>query len=129
LVFDNNCQLHAHLNRTHDEHFSNTGKPVDAFHFTSKHKLTDTYCQRHCNPAAFPELIENGRWRINMSICEQTNVWLGGFQSILRDMEAVRYNFFLDEMVRRKNNYTIKQLQAKKQGPWTIPDQAIFPPQ
>ncbi len=38
FIFDNNCKLDAHLKRSGDTHFINTGKPVDVFHFTSKHK-------------------------------------------------------------------------------------------
>ncbi|KAF9471068.1 hypothetical protein BDN70DRAFT_820499 [Pholiota conissans] len=89
--------------------------------------MIDTHCQQNCNPAAFPELIQDGKWRVNMSICEQTNVWIGGFQAIVRDMEAVRYNFFLDEMVRRRNIYIIKKLEEKGRRPWNIPLHAIFP--
>ena len=126
-MFDNNCKLDAHLKHTNDHTFDDTGRPVDVFHFTTKHKLTDTHCQRNCNPAAFPELIQDGRWRINMSICEQTNVWIGGYQAILRDMEGVCYNFFLDEMIKRKNRYIIRRLQAKGHTPWNIPDAAILP--
>lgn len=52
-----------------------------------------------------------------MSICEQTNVWIGGYQAILRDMEAVWYNFFLDEMIKRKNRYITRRLKAKGHAP------------
>ncbi|KJA20632.1 hypothetical protein HYPSUDRAFT_1090906 [Hypholoma sublateritium FD-334 SS-4] len=60
FIFDNNCKLDAHLKQNGDTHFINTGKPVDVFHFTSKHKVTDTHCQVNCNPAAFPKLIDKG---------------------------------------------------------------------
>ncbi|KIK33578.1 hypothetical protein CY34DRAFT_110600 [Suillus luteus UH-Slu-Lm8-n1] len=70
FVFDNNCKLRAHQDAIGDDHFAATGMPVDVFHFNSKHKETDTYCQQHCNPAAFPELISGGKWRFNTSICE-----------------------------------------------------------
>lgn len=116
-MFDNNCKLDAHLKYCNDHTFDDTGRPVDVFHFTTKHKLSDTHCQQNCNPAAFPELIQDGHWRINMSICEQTNVWIGGYQAILRDMEAVRYNFFLDEMIKRKNRYITRRLKAKGHAP------------
>ncbi|KAG2746555.1 hypothetical protein P692DRAFT_201877121 [Suillus brevipes Sb2] len=93
FVFDNNCKLRAHQDTIGDDHFAATGMPVDVFHFNSKHKETDTYCQRHCNPAAFPELISGGKWRFNTSICEQTNVWLGGYQAIVT-VTCRLYSFF-----------------------------------
>ncbi|KAF8196942.1 hypothetical protein BJ912DRAFT_846451 [Pholiota molesta] len=127
LIFDNNCKLDAHQKNCQDFHFQKTVKPVDVFHFRSKHKLSDTHCQTYCNPAAFPELFKNGKWVFNTSICEQTNVWLGGYHPILRDMEVTRYNFFLDEMIKRRNRYVIKQLDKKGNWPWTIPFDSVFP--
>ncbi|KAK7013809.1 hypothetical protein R3P38DRAFT_3575169 [Favolaschia claudopus] len=127
FVFDNNCQLDKHQRSTKDTHFKNTGKPVDVFHFKCKHKLTDLHCQRYCNPAAFPEFICDGKWRFNTSICEQTNVWFGGFISIVQDMEVTRYNFYLDEMIKRRNRYIVAQLEGKGHFPWTIPRQTLFP--
>ncbi|KAJ7627805.1 hypothetical protein DFH06DRAFT_1272919 [Mycena polygramma] len=128
FIFDNNCKLDAHQHAINDEHFKDTGKPVDVFHFKCKHKLTDLHCQLYCNPAAFPEMIgPDGKWRFNTSICEQTNVWFGGFIAIVRDMEATRYNFFLDEMIKRRNRCVIGELEAKGYSPWTIPLNAIFP--
>ncbi|KAJ7672974.1 hypothetical protein DFH06DRAFT_979239 [Mycena polygramma] len=128
FVFDNNCKLDLHQRAMKDEHFANTGKPVDVFHFTCKHKLTDHHCQLYCNPASFPEMIgEDGKLRFNTSICEQTNVWFGGFISIVQDMEVTRYNFYLDEMIKRRNRYVVAQLEAKGHCPWTIPMDVLFP--
>jgi hypothetical protein len=128
FVFDNNCKLDAHQRAINDQHFKDTGKPVDVFHFKCKHKLTDHHCQLYCNPAAFPEMImKDGKWRFNTSICEQTNVWFGGFISIVQDMEVTRYNFFLDEMIKRRNRYIVGQLEAKGRCPWTIPMNILFP--
>ncbi|KAF7354501.1 hypothetical protein MVEN_01139400 [Mycena venus] len=128
FIFDNNCKLDAHQRAINDKHFENTGKPVDVFHFRCKHKLTDLHCQRYCNPAAFPEMIgPDGKWRFNTSICEQTNVWFGGYIAMVRDMEVTRYNFFLDEMIKRRNRYVVSELRAKGYAPWTIPMKAIFP--
>ncbi|KAJ7741865.1 hypothetical protein B0H16DRAFT_1323588 [Mycena metata] len=128
FIFDNNCKLDAHQRAIHDDHFKNTGKPVDVFHFNCKHKVTDLHCQRYCNPAAFREMIgADGKWRFNTSICEQTNVWFGGYIAIVRDMEVTRYNFFLDEMIKRRNRYVVAELEAKGHSPWMVPMKALFP--
>ena len=37
------------------------------------------------------------------SILQQTNVWLGGYHSMCREMRVDKYNYFLDEMIMRKN--------------------------
>jgi hypothetical protein len=82
----------------------------------------------YCNPAAFREIVgEDGKWLFNTSICEQTNVWFGGFISNVQDMEVTRYNFFLDEMIKRRNRYVVVQLETKGKCPWTIPMEALFP--
>ncbi|KAF9559701.1 hypothetical protein CPC08DRAFT_637451, partial [Agrocybe pediades] len=128
LVFDNNCQLHAHLAKQKDTYFQDTGMPVDVFHFKSKHKLTDHHCQMHCNPAAFPELMDGDKWKFNTSVCEQTNSWLVGYQAILRDMEAGRFCFYLDEMVKRRNRFKVRDLENKGYYPWNIPAEVLFPP-
>ncbi|KAL4257788.1 hypothetical protein AB1N83_013934 [Pleurotus pulmonarius] len=127
LFFDNNCKLVAHQRRYGDTHFANTGQPVDVFHFKSKHKESDVNCQRYCNPAAFPELMVNGKWRFNSSICEQTNVWLGEYRAILRNMEVDRFNFYLDEMIKRRNRFIIRQLGDGGHKPWEVPFDALFP--
>jgi hypothetical protein len=127
LFYDSNCRLRAHHLVIGDTHFKDTGLPVDVFHFANKHKVTNLPCQQHCNPAAFPELIHDGKWRFNTSICEQTNVWVNGYQAIVRDMEATRYNFFLDEMIKRRNRYTLSELERKGSMPWTIPITEMFP--
>ncbi|KIK93253.1 hypothetical protein PAXRUDRAFT_145477, partial [Paxillus rubicundulus Ve08.2h10] len=86
------------------------------------------YCQKHCNPVFFPELIQDGKWHFNTSICEQTNVWLGGYQAILQNISVHRYNFYLDELIKRWNHFVIQQLEKNEQEPWIIPEVAIFPP-
>ncbi|KAG2062217.1 hypothetical protein BDR06DRAFT_986108 [Suillus hirtellus] len=126
FIFDNNCKLHAHQDAIGDDHFAATGMPVDVFHFNSKHKETDIYCQQHCNPAAFPELISGGKWRFNTSICKQTNVWLGGYQAILWDMSVHRYNFYLDEMIKHQNCYVISESERQGHSPWMIFMDTLF---
>jgi len=111
LFFDNNCSLAKHVKN--DPFFKNMGLTVDVFHFNCKHSVKDKFCQSNCNPVKYPELLgEDGKaWYFNSSIAEQTNVWLGGFHAILREMLVERYNFFLDQMIRYRNKMTREKLQ------------------
>jgi len=119
IFFDNNCSLAKHVKD--DPDFKNIGLSVDVFHFSCKHAVTDKFCQTHCNPANFPELLsEDGQgWYFNSSIAEQTNVWLGGFHAILREMHVDLYNFFLDEMIIRRNRLTKARLHEQGHCPLT----------
>ncbi|KAJ8090073.1 hypothetical protein PM082_018653 [Marasmius tenuissimus] len=95
IFYDNNCSLQSHLLAQNDSYFKNVILPVDVFHFKSKHSEADEFCQRHCNPAQWVELVgDDGKWVFNSSIAEQTNVWIGGYQAIVRDMLAHNYDFF-----------------------------------
>lgn len=124
LFYDNNCQLLKHLAATtlpQDASLLSIGLPVDVFHAKTKHQVSDTFCQEHCNPALFQELRENGAWVFNSSICEQTNRWFVRFFSICREMTPVHYNFFLDEMIRGRNEWLVEQLQQQGHRPHFIP--------
>lgn len=94
LFFDKNCQLLKHLIASGDHYFDHTGLPVDVFHASNCHHETDTFCNVHCNPAKFEELIDpnvpNG-WRFNSSAAEQANAWFGGFMAIVREMPIAKY--------------------------------------
>jgi hypothetical protein len=103
IIFDNNCIFGKMIKD--NLIFKNVGLLVDVFHFTSKHTLSDTFCQENCNPHAYPELLrDDGGWYFNSSIAEQTNVWLGGYHSMCCEMLVDKYNFFLDEMIMRKHH-------------------------
>jgi len=121
IFFDNNCQVAKHVRD--DPAFKHVGLSVDVFHFKSKHAITDTFCQAYCNPAAFPELQGEGnkQWYFNSSIAEQTNSWLGGYHSICREMLVDKYNFFLDEMILRRNKVTKEKLTQEGEMPSTWP--------
>ncbi|KAI0042629.1 hypothetical protein FA95DRAFT_1635974 [Auriscalpium vulgare] len=94
--------------------FLEMGLPVDVFHHDTKHTITDVLCQKYCNPANFPELMTpDGKWYFNSSAAEQTNVWLGGYQAICREMLPVKYNFFLDEMIMRRNEVIVERLRKR----------------
>jgi hypothetical protein len=122
---DNNCQLLKILPK--DDYLREACMPVDVFHFQCKHKVSDTFCQKECNPIHFPELTTNARWTFNSSAAEQANMWIGKFQSICREMRMERYNFFLDEMIRRKNEYSIRCLMEKKKNAVDLPLKALLP--
>ena len=66
----------------------------------------------------YPELVdEHGKYYFNSSIVEQTNVWFGVFHNICREMTAVKYDFFLDEMILRRNRITVATLQGQGKHP------------
>jgi hypothetical protein len=96
IFYDNNCKLVRHLLSSGDHYFDKVGLPVDVFHHKSKHSEGDVFCQTHCNPARFQELIgENDEWILNSSIAEEVNAWFGGFKSIVHEMSAPKYAFQL----------------------------------
>lgn len=115
----------------HAEYFSNCALPVDVFHFKSKHKETDLICNQFCNPYSWEELRmvnDDGTevWRFNSSAAEQSNAWIGGYQSIVREMQADRYDFFLDEMIKRRNRKTIGDLRRSGKAPHQIPHEVLL---
>lgn len=123
IFFDNNCHLQEHLRASNDTFFKQVILAVDVFHFKSKHKETDEFCQKHCNPALWKELAdEHGKWIFNSSAAEQANVWLGGYHAIVRDMLPHRYDFFLDEMIKRRNERLVARLRETGKVPYLIPE-------
>ena len=123
VFFDNNCRLQEHLRSQKDGFFDQVILAVDVFHFKSKHKESDEFCQKHCNPAKWKELAdENEKWVFNSSAAEQANVWLGGFHAIVRDMLPHRYDFFLDEMIKRRNEKLVARLEETGKEPYNVPE-------
>ncbi|KAF6742244.1 hypothetical protein DFP72DRAFT_1179427 [Ephemerocybe angulata] len=122
---DNNCKIRAMLENDDDPYFRDYFKrcalPVDVFHFNCKHKESDIMCQKYCNPYSWEQLRVDGKWRFNSSAAEQANVWFGSAQPVVREMQAVRYDFFLDEMIIRRNKYTVSELKRKGKSPLNIP--------
>lgn len=128
---DNNCQILSMLQHVEEgedrDFFSDCAMPVDVFHFKSKHKETDVQCNINCNPANWPDLVtEEGRWRFNSSAAEQANCWFGRYLPIVREMEAIRYDFFLDEMILRHNRNLVEELDARGLFPYNIPREALL---
>ncbi|KAJ7677398.1 hypothetical protein B0H14DRAFT_3101937 [Mycena olivaceomarginata] len=83
---------------------------VDAWHYLG-HRATDILCRLWCNPAptngSQPDLIlveedANGTKHqtraFNTETAEQLNSWLNGFESELRQMSDVNYDFFIHQV-------------------------------
>ncbi|KAJ7716995.1 hypothetical protein B0H16DRAFT_1612272 [Mycena metata] len=124
LFFDNNCLLLRHLTASgnpRDLRLAVVGFPVDVFHAGRKHKETDTFCTMNCSPVTFPELVDGDTWVFNSSAAEQANRWFGRFQPIVKEMPVLRYNFFLDEMIRMRNEWLVGNLRAEGKKPHLIP--------
>ena len=124
IFFDNNCTLGKAVKD--DPFFKDIALTVDVFHFKCKHSEKDQFCQENCNPVAYPELLGEGlkQWYFNSSVAEQTNSWFGGYQAICREMRVDRYNFFFDEMIRRRNIMTLARLTKEpgtNPGTWPFP--------
>lgn len=109
------------IQNTGTTHFERCALPVDVFHMKSKHKEADDFCNQLCNPALFPDLIKDGKWRFNSSAAEMTNVWFGGYMVMVRDMRVDRYNFFLDEMIKLRNRVLTEDLRHRGARPYLIP--------
>ncbi|KDQ51461.1 hypothetical protein JAAARDRAFT_62514 [Jaapia argillacea MUCL 33604] len=117
---DNNCNVQKVIKSENDSHFKCCALPVDVFHMKAKHKESDMFCGMNCNPANWPALTTaEGKWRFNSSASEITNAWFGGFQ-------VDRYNFFLDEMIKLRNELIIVELRQRKLCPYNIPREELL---
>ncbi|KAF9539067.1 hypothetical protein CPC08DRAFT_771030 [Agrocybe pediades] len=129
LFHDNSCRIAAMLRSEGDEYFKYSALPVDVFHFKSKHKESDTDCGTYCNPVLWKDLMTPQGFRFNSSAAEQANAWIGGYQAVVREMQADRYEFFLDEMIRRRNRDIISELRTAGQAPYEIPREELLRPE
>jgi hypothetical protein len=118
IFYDTNCDARQQAEKSKDPWFQGIGMCVDARHFRNKHAVMHEYCQLHCNPAKYPELMDAlSSWFFNTSVAEQTNAWLGGYHSMCREMLPAKFDFFLDEMIRLCNIEIIQRLQEKGHPP------------
>ena len=128
LFYDSACNLKKHIQTLGDHHFDYCIMPVDPFHAKTKHKDSDTYCNQVCNAAQFPDLRIGNKWRFNSSAAEMTNAWFGGFQGIVREMRATWYDFFLDEVIRIRNDIICAELRRDGENPVDIAsNDLLFP--
>jgi hypothetical protein len=101
--------------------------PVDVFHFKCKHKEADKFCGQHCNPALFPQLqTSDGKWTFNSSVAEQTNVWFGRFQPIVREIRVDRYNFLLDQVILMQNQHRLRELRRRGKNPINLGRESLL---
>ncbi|KIJ13544.1 hypothetical protein PAXINDRAFT_163619 [Paxillus involutus ATCC 200175] len=123
FIYDTACDVKQQVEARGDEWWKGVGMCVDVWHLLNKHKTTHDYCQKNCNPDNYPELMnEDGTgWWFNTSVAEQINVWLGSYHAICREMLPVKFNFFLDEMIRLRNVTTIANIEAKGLRPGKLP--------
>lgn len=117
MWYDNNCHVKKVLARDPEDPLNKVALPTDVFHFKCKHKENDEFCGNNCNPAIWSELMVNGKWRFNSSAAEQMNAWICGYHAIVLNMCAVRAAFFLDEMIRRHNDWMLTELSRKGKNP------------
>lgn len=113
--YDNACNLVSHIYHGGKDYsaFLKTVFPVDPFHFRG-HKESDEFCQYYTDPKLFPQLQEeDGSWFFNASAGEIANLWYGGFASIARSMSSIRFNFMMEDMVERRNNWLLKRLAKR----------------
>ncbi|KAJ7826525.1 hypothetical protein B0H13DRAFT_1657484 [Mycena leptocephala] len=107
IAYDDACSLLRHIvtQDPNDPWLSTTKLIVDAWHYIG-HRATDILCRLWCNPAPVngsqPDLIliehdDNGvvhqTRAFNTETAEQLNSWLSGFESQLRQMSDVNYDF------------------------------------
>ncbi|KAJ7774200.1 hypothetical protein DFH07DRAFT_865941 [Mycena maculata] len=96
IVYDKACELLRHIvtQNINDSQIASTKFIVDAWHYIG-HRATDILCRTRCNPApsngSQPDLVitqvdENA---------EQLNSWISGYESQLRQMTDVNYDFYI----------------------------------
>jgi hypothetical protein len=108
-------------------YFNGCVLPVDVFHFKAKHKEQDVECSWNCNPDIWLELCTvDGKWRINSSTAEQANAWFGGYSAIVHEMQADRYEIFLNEMIKHQNWFIVEDLQMWLKRPYSIPREELL---
>jgi hypothetical protein len=109
MVYDKACDLLRHIvtQNPDDLWVKSTKFIVDAWHYIG-HRATDLLCRTRCNPAptngSQPDLVltevdndgvVHQTRAFNTETAEQLNSWLNGFESQLRQMTDVNFDFFI----------------------------------
>ncbi|KAJ7732992.1 hypothetical protein B0H16DRAFT_1769700 [Mycena metata] len=127
IVYDKACDLLRHI-VTQDiaDLWLTTSKfIVDAWHYIG-HQATDVLCRTRCNPAptdgSQPDLVltevdEHGNSHqtraFNTETAEQLNSWLNGFESQLRQMTDVNFDFFIHVLMMLYGENVEKRVVSK----------------
>jgi hypothetical protein len=130
IAYDDACDLLRHIvtqNPT-DLWLATTKFIVDAWHYIG-HRATDILCRTRCNPAPMdssqPDLVltevdENGDAHqtraFNTETAEQLNSWLNGFESQLRQMSDVNFDFFMHVLMLIYAETVEKRIASKGMG-------------
>lgn len=115
MFYRNACQLYSHI-RLHpqDAHrFRNMIMP-DVAHQTGPHNGPQRpyYLDHHANHLLAGLKTPNGGWRFNSETTQSINAWVGTFAPMCRHMHSTKYNFFLEEMIRLRNELTLNKIYA-----------------
>ncbi|KAF7312592.1 hypothetical protein MIND_00273300 [Mycena indigotica] len=127
VTYDKACELLRHIvtqNATSD--WLKTSKfIVDAWHYIG-HRATDILCRTRCNPAptdgSQPDLVvvdedDNGVQHqtraFNTETAEQLNSWLNGFESQLRQMTDINYDFYIHVLMLLYSEIVAKRIESK----------------
>ncbi|KAJ7778448.1 hypothetical protein B0H16DRAFT_1300737 [Mycena metata] len=128
MVYDKACDLLRHIvtQNPNDLWLQTTKFVVDAWHYIG-HRATDILCRTRCNPAPAdgtqPDLVlavqdNNGVTHqtraFNTETAEQLNSWLNGFESQLRQMTEVNYDFFIHVLMMVYGENVEKRVMEKK---------------
>ncbi|KAF7358344.1 hypothetical protein MVEN_00884000 [Mycena venus] len=128
LAYDNACNLLRHIvtQDASDIWLATTKFIVDAWHYIG-HQATNILCRTRCNPApadgSQPDLVlteedDNGQVHqtraFNTETAEQLNSWLNGFESQLRQMSDVNYDFFIHVLMLIYAETMEKRIQLKE---------------
>jgi hypothetical protein len=127
MVYDKACDLLRHIvtQDPNDLWLSTTKFIVDAWHYIG-HRATDILCRTRCNPAPTngtqPDLIlteidvhgvAHQTRAFNTETAEQLNAWLNGFESQLRQMTDVNYDFFIHVLMMIYAETVEKRVRSK----------------
>jgi hypothetical protein len=130
MVYDKACELLRHIvtQDMQDLWLTSTKFIVDAWHYIN-HRTTDTLCRTRCNPAptdgSQPDLVisevdDNGvahqTRAFNTETAEQLNSWLNGFESQLRQMTDINFDFFIHVLMMLYGETVEKRVVSKNRG-------------
>ncbi|KAF8212682.1 hypothetical protein K438DRAFT_1565793, partial [Mycena galopus ATCC 62051] len=130
IAYDDTCDLLRHIvtQNPNDPWLTATRFIVDAWHYIG-HRATDVLCCLWCNPAPLngsqPDLVlveqdANGishqTRAFNTETAEQLNSWLNGFESQLRQMSDVNYDFYVHVLMMVYAEKVERKVVEKKLG-------------